>query len=126
VNSRVTEVTTRKGIAVARKVDAIVVMVTCKSKAEARRLATSLVKKRLAACGNILEASVGSIYRWKERIEYSKEHLLILKSARSAFVALEREVTRLHSYDVPEIIALPIALSSRKYLNWIAANIGKK
>jgi periplasmic divalent cation tolerance protein len=126
VNSRVTEVTTRKGIAVAKKVDAIVVLVTCKSKAEARRIATNLVKKRLAACGNILDAPVSSIYRWKGKIERAKEYLLILKSTRSAFGALEREVMQLHSYDVPEIIALPVASGSGKYLNWIAANVGKK
>lgn len=121
-----TEVITRKGIAVAKKVDAIVVLVTCKSKSEARRIAQSLVKKRLAACGNILESPVTSIYRWNRNIESTKEYLLILKSTRSAFVALEREVTRLHSYDVPEIIALSVAQGSGKYLNWIAANVGEK
>jgi periplasmic divalent cation tolerance protein len=124
-NSRVTDVTTRKGIAVAKKVAVIVVLVTCKSKAEARRIAELLAKKRLAACGNILESPVSSIYRWKGKIERAKEYLLILKSTRAAFVGLEREVTRLHSYDVPEIIALRIAHGSGKYLNWIAANVGE-
>jgi periplasmic divalent cation tolerance protein len=125
VNARVTDVTTRKGIAVAKKVDAIVVLVTCKSKAEARSIATALVKKRLAACGNILESPVSSIYRWKGKIERAKEYLLILKSTRTAFAALEREVTRLHSYDVPEIIAVPVAHGSQKYLAWIAENVGE-
>jgi periplasmic divalent cation tolerance protein len=126
VNSGVTDVTTRKGISVAKKIDAIVVLVTCKSKAEARRIAMALVKKRLAACGNIFESPVRSIYRWKGKIERAKEFLLILKSTRKAFAALEREVTRLHSYDVPEIIALPVARGSGKYLNWIAANVSEK
>jgi periplasmic divalent cation tolerance protein len=126
VNSRVTDVTTRKGISVAKKIDAIVVLVTCKSKAEARRIAMALVKKRLAACGNTFESPVSSIYRWKEKIERAKEFLLILKSTRRAFAALEREVTRLHSYDVPEIIALPVARGSGKYLDWIAANVSEK
>jgi periplasmic divalent cation tolerance protein len=126
VNSGVTDVTTRKGISVAMKIDAIVVLVTCKSKAEARRIAMALVKKRLAACGNIFESPVRSIYRWKGKIERAKEFLLILKSTRRAFAALEREVTRLHSYDVPEIIALPVARGSGKYLNWIAANVSEK
>ncbi|HEY4838648.1 MAG TPA: divalent-cation tolerance protein CutA [Candidatus Acidoferrales bacterium] len=125
MNARVTDVTTRKGIAVAKKVDAIVVLVTCKSKAEARSIATALVKKRLAACGNILESPVSSIYRWKGKIERAKEYLLILKSTRTAFAALEREVTRLHSYDVPEIIAVPVAHGSQKYLAWIAENVGE-
>ena len=126
MNSRVTDVTTRKGISVAKKIDAIVVLVTCKSKAEARRIAMALVKKRLAACGNIFESPVGSTYRWKEKIERAEEYLLILKSTRSAFPALEREVTRLHSYDVPEIIALPIAHGSRNYLAWIGESVRVK
>jgi periplasmic divalent cation tolerance protein len=111
---------------VAKKVNAIVVLVTCKSKGEARRIVTSLVEKRLAACGNILEWRVSSIYRWNGKVERANEHLVILKSTRRAFAALEREVTRLHSYDVPEIIALPVTHGSGKYLNWIAANVGHK
>jgi periplasmic divalent cation tolerance protein len=126
VNARVTEETTRTGDAVAKKVDAIVVLVTCKSKSEAQRIVTALVEKHLAACGNILESPVTSIYRWKGKIERAKEHLVILKSTRKAFSALEREVTRLHSYDVPEIVALPVALGSRKYLDWLGANVGEK
>ena len=110
----------------AKKNDAIVVLVTCKSKTEARRIVTSLVEKRLAACGNILDTPVSSIYRWKGKVENAKEFLVILKSTRSAFRALEREVTRLHSYDVPEIIALPIVDGSRKYLAWVGANVGEK
>jgi periplasmic divalent cation tolerance protein len=126
VNACVTDVTTGKGIAVAKKIDAIVVLVTCKSKAEARCIVTSLVEKRLAACGNILEWRVTSIYRWNGEVERANEHLVILKSTRRAFAALEREVTRLHSYDVPEIIAVPVAQGSQKYLAWIAESVGKK
>jgi periplasmic divalent cation tolerance protein len=126
VNWCVTEETTRKGIAVAKKIDAIVVLVTCKSKAEARRIATAMVKRRLAACGNILDAPVNSIYRWNEKIERAKEYLLILKSTRSEFAALKREVTRLHGYDVPEIIALPVVSGARTYLTWIAESVGEK
>jgi periplasmic divalent cation tolerance protein len=123
---RVTEETTRKGSGVAKKVDAILVLVTCKSKAEARRIATALVKKRLAACGNILGVPVSSIYRWKGKIERAKENLLVLKSTRKAFAALEREVTRLHSYDLPEIIAMPVTQGSQKYLAWIGESVGEK
>ena len=110
----------------AKKVDAIVVLVTCKSKSEARRIVLALVKKQLAACGNILESPVTSIYRWKGKIELAKEYLVVLKSTPTAFAALEREVTRLHSYDVPEIIALPVADGSRKYLAWVGANADEK
>jgi periplasmic divalent cation tolerance protein len=121
---RVTEETTCAGDAVAKKVDAIVVLVTCKSKAEARKIVTALVEKRLAACGNILESPVTSIYRWAGKIERAKEYLVMLKSTRSAFAELEREVTRLHSYEVPEIIAIPVTDGSRKYLAWVGESVG--
>jgi periplasmic divalent cation tolerance protein len=126
VNARVTDVTTRKGIAMAKKVDAILVLVTCKSKSEGKRIVTSLVEKHLAACGNILQWRMTSIYRWKGKVERANEHLVILKSTRKAFAPLEKEVTRLHSYEVPEIIALPVTQGSENYLHWIAANVSEK
>ncbi len=95
-------------------------LVTCGSAKEARRIARALVEKRLAACGNILEAPVRSIYRWKGKVEAAKEFLLIIKSSRTRFTALEREVKRHHGYDVPEIIALPIVVGSSDYLRWVA------
>jgi periplasmic divalent cation tolerance protein len=122
----VLEETTCEGDVVARKTDVIVVLVNCKSKADARRITTTLIEKRLAACGNILESPVSSIYPWKGKIERAKEYLVILKSTRNTFAALEREVTRLHSYEVPEVIALPIALGSRRYLSWVGESVGKK
>jgi periplasmic divalent cation tolerance protein len=100
--------------------DKIVVLVTCGSAKEARRIARALVEKRLAACGNILEAPVRSIYRWKGKVETAKEYLLFIKTSRRRFKALQDEVKRLHSYDVPEIIALPIASGSPEYLKWIS------
>jgi periplasmic divalent cation tolerance protein len=69
---------------------------------------------------------VSSIYRWKGRVERAKEYLVILKSTRSTFAALEREVMRLHSYDVPEIIALPVVRGSAKYLAWVGESVGEK
>jgi periplasmic divalent cation tolerance protein len=105
------------------RVDAVVVLVTCSSPAEARRIATSLVKKRLAACGTISDAKVNSIYRWKGKVQKAREVLLILKSTKKAFVKLEREVRRMHSYEVPEIIGLPIAAGSGAYLDWIRENV---
>jgi periplasmic divalent cation tolerance protein len=126
VNARVTEETTCAGDAVSKKVDAIVVLVTCKSKSEAQRIVNALITKRLAACGNILESPVTSIYRWKGKIERAKEYLAILKSTRKTFAALEREVTRLHSYDVPEIIAMSVILGAQKYLSWVRESVGEK
>jgi periplasmic divalent cation tolerance protein len=106
------------------KTDAIVVFVTCASTAEARRIATALVKRRLAACGNVLGSGVSSIYRWKGKVEKAREVLLILKSTRRAYTNLEREVLRLHSYKIPEIIAVPVVAGSRQYLEWVRESAG--
>ena len=103
--------------------DKIAVLVTCGSTAEARKIGRALVETKLAACANILEAPVRSIYRWNGRVESAKEFLIILKSSRKRFAAIEREVRRLHSYDVPEIIALPIARGSQGYLKWISQSV---
>ena len=110
----------------AKKVDVIVVLVTCKSKGEARKIVMALVKKRLAACGNILESPVSAIYWWKGKIERTKEYLVVLKSTRRVFAELEREVTRLHGYDVPEIVTIPVTGGSRKYLAWVSGNVDEK
>jgi len=103
--------------------DKIVVLVTCASAGQARRIARSLVSARLAACGNVVEAPVRSIYRWKAKIESAQEFLLILKTSRKRFAAVERAVRALHTYDVPEIIALPIVGGSRNYLKWISESV---
>lgn len=103
--------------------DKIVVLVTCGSAKEAQRIARALVEARLAACGNILEAPVHSIYRWKGKVESAREYLLIIKTSRRRFAALGDAVKRLHSYDVPEIISLPVAAGSTAYLNWIATSV---
>lgn len=104
--------------------DKIVVMVTCGSRAEARKIARAVVEARLAACANVMASPVQSIYRWKGKVETAKEVLLLVKSTRRRFSALEREIRRLHSYDTPEIIAVPIAEGSRAYLRWIAESVG--
>jgi periplasmic divalent cation tolerance protein len=103
--------------------DKIVVLVTCGSLSEARTIAQALVERRLAACGNILEAPVRSIYRWKGKVESAKEVLLILKSSRRRFPALKAAVRQLHSYDVPEIVALPVLAGSGAYLRWVSESV---
>jgi periplasmic divalent cation tolerance protein len=103
--------------------DKIVVLITCRSTGQARRIARALVTARLAACGNVLEAPVRSIYRWKGRIESAKEFLLILKTTRKHFAAIGQAVRRLHTYEVPEIIAVPIAKGARDYLAWISGSV---
>ena len=96
-----------------------VVLVTCASTKEARKIATGVVEKGLAACVNIATAPVESVYRWKGKIETAREFLLIVKTTASRLAQLEKEVKRLHSYDVPEIVVLELAAGSKEYLQWI-------
>ena len=103
--------------------DKIVVMVTCGSRAEAKKIARVVVEARLAACANVMSSPVESVYRWKGKVESAKEVLVLVKSTRKRFAALEREIRRLHSYDTPEIIAVPVAEGSRAYLQWIEESV---
>ena len=99
--------------------DKLIALVTCSSDAEASKIARALVELRLAACVNIHEARVCSVYRWKENIETAHEVLLVIKTSRKRFRTLAAAVERLHSYDVPEVIALPVAAGSARYLAWL-------
>jgi periplasmic divalent cation tolerance protein len=99
--------------------ECIVVYVTAGSMEEGERLARALVEERLAACVNRI-APVHSVYRWQGKLEQSEEQLLIIKTQRRLFAALEKRVRELHSYAVPEIVALPIIEGSHDYLRWVA------
>jgi periplasmic divalent cation tolerance protein len=101
----------------------IVVLVTCGSAKEARRIARAVVQQRMAACANIVATPVQSVYRWKGRVESAEEFLLVIKTTQGRFAELKAAVKRLHSYDVPEIIALPIAAGGIDYLNWISESV---
>ncbi len=96
----------------------IVVFVTVKDLNEAEKIASQLLEDRLIACANISE-DVKSIFSWKGQMERSNEVLLILKSLESCLPEIVKTVKRLHSYETPEIIALPILDGSADYLNWI-------
>jgi periplasmic divalent cation tolerance protein len=98
--------------------DAIMVVMTAGSREEASRLAEMLVGAHLAACVQILP-EIESVYRWEGRVHREPEILLFAKTTRACFPELEREVRALHTYDTPEIIALPIALGSAPYLEWL-------
>src|SRR5574342_546429 len=100
----------------------IVVFVTAGSSEEADRLARALVQERLAACVNRL-SGVESIYRWLGRVEESDEQLLIIKTKADLFDRLKGRVQELHSYSVPEIIALPIVNGSEEYLSWLEEQV---
>lgn len=96
----------------------IVVFVTTKDVAQAKAIAQKLVKEKLAACVNILKG-IESVFWWEGKIDSSQEALLILKSKKSRFKRIVKTVKGMHSYAVPEIIALPIVQGSKDYLEWI-------
>jgi periplasmic divalent cation tolerance protein len=100
------------------------VLVTCTSAAQAKRIARAVIEQRLAACVNILPGVVTSIYRWKGKVASAHERLLLIKTSRNRLAKLQATVERLHSYEVPEFIALPIAAGSRSYLAWISKCLG--
>jgi periplasmic divalent cation tolerance protein len=104
--------------------DAIVVLMTAANGEEASRLAEMLVASRLAACIQILPP-IESIYRWQGNVERQSEVLLLAKTTQASFADLEREVRALHSYETPEIIAIPIVAGSQPYLHWLTENVAK-
>jgi len=101
-----------------------VVLVTCGSMKEARRIAGGVVRKRLAACVNVGTAPVQSVYWWKGKVETGKEFLLVMKTTAGRLSGLEKEVKRLHSYEVPEFLVLEVAAGSREYLRWVEDSVG--
>ena len=101
--------------------DHMVVFVTCGSEDEALKIARALVEEKLAACANMI-SPLRSIYRWEGKICDEKEWLLLIKTRQSRFEDLAKRVKALHSYSLPEIIALPITEGSPAYLNWISEN----
>lgn len=102
-----------------------IVLVTCPSLALARKIARAVVQKRLAACVNVVRSPVESFYTWKGKLESAREHLLIIKTTTKRLAELAREVHRLHTYDVPEFIALPITDGSEAYLSWLNESVVK-
>ena len=98
--------------------DKIVVLTTCESEEQAQRLARHLIEQRLAACVNILPGA-RSVYRWKDKIENAAEFVLIIKSRRDIFVRLRDAIAHLHSYEIPEVIALSVVDGSEAYLGFL-------
>ena len=96
-------------------------LVTCASIAEARKIGRSVVEKKLAACANIVPR-IESIYRWKGNVERAREVLVVMKTTVNQLAQLEREVKRVHSYEVPEFIVLRVAAGSKEYLAWLGAS----
>jgi periplasmic divalent cation tolerance protein len=103
--------------------DKIVVLSACDSEEEAARVARHLVERRLAACVNIVSGA-RSFYRWKGVIEDTPEWLLVIKSRRDLFSALRAEIGKIHSYEVPELLAMPVVEGSESYLAWLDRELG--
>lgn len=101
---------------------ALVVLVTCPDRAVAKRLAEALVRRRLAACVNIVPG-IQSVFRWKGKVERASEILLLIKTTAKAFQRLRQAIAQLHPYDVPEIIALPVQGGHAAYLAWVAESV---
>ena len=99
-----------------------IVLITVGSLEEAEKIAQALVERMLAACVNIVP-SITSVYRWQDEVQRDSEALLIVKSRRDVFEHLKRCVKELHSYETPEIIALPIVAGDADYLRWLDSSV---
>jgi len=96
----------------------LVILVTVVNQQDAIRIGEAMVNARLAACANIV-SRVQSIYRWKGKVVKAKEALLILKSTKSRYRALEKAIKTMHTYEIPEIIALPVKDGHDRYIGWV-------
>jgi periplasmic divalent cation tolerance protein len=96
----------------------IQVFTTVEKREDAERIASALVNKRVAVCAQIV-GPIHSTYWWKGKVEQAGEWLCMMKTRKDLFPALEKEIKAIHSYDIPEIIALPIVAGAKSYLKWI-------
>lgn len=103
--------------------DKIVILSTCGSEEEASKLAHGLVEARVAVCVNIVPG-IRSVYQWKGKVEDDGEWLLVIKSRRDLFRRLRALLKKIHSYDVPEMVALPIVDGAEAYLGWMDRELG--
>ncbi|NJD55575.1 MAG: divalent-cation tolerance protein CutA [Nitrospirae bacterium] len=105
--------------------DSLVVLITAPNEEDAAAMAKALVEGRLAACVNIVR-QIRSIYRWQGKIEDDQEVLMIAKTRKECFAELVNKVRELHTYTVPEIVALPIVAGYEGYLGWLKEETGGK
>ena len=100
--------------------ETLLVLTNLPDRPSAERLAQSLVEARLAACVNIL-APCRSVYKWKGAVESTQEHPMLIKTTRDCYASLEAAIRAVHPYELPEIIAVPVAAGYTAYLDWVAA-----
>jgi periplasmic divalent cation tolerance protein len=98
----------------------LVILVTAGNQKEAVRIGEGVVNAKLAACANII-SGIQSIYRWKGKVVKSQEVLLILKSTKPRYGALEKMIKAIHTYETPEIIALPVKQGLDRYIGWVCS-----
>ena len=103
-------------------IDTMIAFVTCGSREEAGEIAETLVQERLAACVNVV-SSVESCYRWKGKVDWDRECLLVIKTRAAAVDRVRQRVLEIHSYDLPEFVAFKIDSGSEPYLKWIADSV---
>ena len=102
--------------------DKRIVLSTAGSEDEARKIASHLVELQLAACVNIVP-QIESIYRWQDKVESAREWLLLIKTTAEGFVAVRDAILELHSYEVPECVAIAVDDGSLEYLEWVADSV---
>ena len=102
--------------------DFIQVVTTVEQKADAENIAKLLVEKRLAACVQII-GPLTSYFQWQEKLDSAQEYLCLIKSRNDIFPKLEAAINKIHPYEVPEILAMPITKGGKNYLNWLAAEL---
>jgi periplasmic divalent cation tolerance protein len=102
-----------------------IVLVTCGTLREGRKIARRVIQKRLAACVNVLLSPMNSYFIWKNKLEVAREYVLVMKTTLNRLPQLEKEVKHLHRYEVPEFIALAITDGSRAYLSWVQQSVSQ-
>ena len=101
---------------------ALLALSTCADKTVAKKIADTLVERRLAACVNILP-NLSSVYEWQGKVETAEEALLLIKTTESRYPDLEKALREIHPYELPEIIAVTLDEGSPDYLRWITASL---
>jgi periplasmic divalent cation tolerance protein len=102
--------------------DKLLILTTAASDSEARKIATTLVERRLAACVNVV-SRIQSVYRWQGKVEVAEEFLLIVKTVKARLETVQSAIRELHSYELPECVAIAVEGGSTEYLEWITDSV---